>query len=63
MAFYGVGIEVKVRELNLQFKLALQQKSGSVGIRSLARIFRKMDVNGNRKLDPAEFEQALGAFG
>ena len=63
MAFYGVGIEVKVRELNLQFKLALQQKSGSVGIRSLARIFRRMDVNGNKKLDGAEFEQALAAFG
>jgi hypothetical protein len=56
MAFYGVGIEVKVRELNLQFKLALQQKSGTVGIRNLARIFKRMDVNGNKKLDGAEFE-------
>ncbi len=63
MAFYGVGIEVKVRELNLQFKLSLQQKSGAVGIRTLARIFRRMDVNGNRKLDAAEFESALATFG
>ncbi len=63
MAFYGVGIEVKVRELNLQFKLSLQQKSGTVGIRNLARIFRRMDVNGNKKLDGGEFEQALAAFG
>jgi len=23
MAFYGVGLDVKVRELNLQFKLAI----------------------------------------
>jgi hypothetical protein len=38
MAFYGVGLEVKVRELNLQFKLAIQQKGGA-GIRSLRRIF------------------------
>jgi len=51
-----------VRELNLQFKLAIQQKGG-VGLRSLARIFRRMDFNGNKKLDAAEFEQALGAFG
>lgn len=63
MAFYGVNLEVKVRELNLQFKLALQQKSGSTGIRTLARIFQRMDVNGNRKLDCSEFEQALAAFG
>lgn len=38
MAFYGVGLEVKVRELNLQFKLAIQQKGG-VGLRSLKKIF------------------------
>lgn len=63
MAFYGVNLEVKVRELNLQFKLALQSKGGSVGLRTLAKIFQRMDVNGNRKLDSSEFEQALGAFG
>lgn len=51
-----------VRELNLKFKLAVQQRGG-VGIRSLRRIFRQMDHNGNKKLDASEFEQALGAFG
>jgi hypothetical protein len=55
MAFYGVGLEVKVRELNLQFKLAIQQKGG-IGLRSLARIFKRMDFNGNKKLDAGEFE-------
>lgn len=63
MAFYGVGIEVKVRELNLQFKLALQSRGGAVGIRTLGKIFKRMDINGNRKLDSAEFEQALAQFG
>lgn len=63
MAFYGVNLEVKVRELNLQFKLSLQQKSGATGIRTLAKIFQRMDINGNRKLDSAEFEQALATFG
>jgi Ca2+-binding EF-hand superfamily protein len=62
MAFYGVQLDVMVRELNLQFKLAIQQKGG-VGIRSLRRIFNQMDFNGNRALDAQEFEQALAAFG
>lgn len=62
MAFYGVGLDVKVRELNLQFKLALQQKGGN-SLRNLKNIFDRMDFNGNKKLDPSEFEQALAAFG
>jgi len=62
MAFYGVNQDVMVRELNLRFKLAIQQKGG-VGLRSLKVIFRRMDFNGNKKLDTSEFEQALAAFG
>ena len=62
MAFYGVNMDVMVRELNLKFKLTIQQKGG-VGLRSLANIFRRMDFNGNKKLDAGEFEQALAAFG
>jgi len=62
MAFYGVNRDVMVRELNLKFKLAIQQRGG-IGIRSLGLIFRRMDFNGNKKLDASEFEQALAAFG
>ena len=62
MAFYGVNKDVMVRELNLKFKLFVQQKGG-IGIRSLRHIFRRMDFNGNGKLDQGEFEQALAAFG
>jgi Ca2+-binding EF-hand superfamily protein len=51
-----------VRELNLKFKLAVQQKGG-VGIRSLKHIFNRMDFNGSKGLDAGEFEQALAAFG
>lgn len=62
MAFYGVGLEVKVRELNMQFKMLIQQRGGH-GLRGLKKIFNKMDVNGNGKLEASEFEQALAAFG
>ncbi len=55
MAFYGVNLEVMVRELNLKFKLAIQAKGG-VGIRSLKGIFTRMDENGNKTLDMGEFE-------
>jgi hypothetical protein len=34
MAFYGVGLEVKVRELNLQYKMLIQQRGGN-GVRGL----------------------------
>lgn len=55
MAYYGVGLDCAVKELNLKFKMAIQQKGG-IGIRSLARIFQRMDFNGNKKLDIGEFE-------
>ena len=47
MTFYGVNLDVMVRELNLKFKLAVQQRGG-VGLRTLKVIFRRMDFNGNR---------------
>lgn len=58
MAFYGVSLEVKVRELNLQFKLLIQQKGG-IGLRGLKNIFNTYDTNGNKRLDGDEFEAAL----
>ena len=62
MAFYGVGCEVKVKELLLQIKMQIQNKPGR-GIRYLTVIFKRYDANGNKKLDPAEFEECLSAFG
>jgi hypothetical protein len=62
MAFYGVPLEVMVRELNIKFKLAIQNKGGN-GIRSLKTIFKRMDSNNNKSLDAGEFEQALAAYG
>jgi hypothetical protein len=42
MAFYGVGLEVKVRELQLNFRLLIQNKGGN-GVRGLKKILQKMD--------------------
>lgn len=50
MAFYGVGLEVAVNKVNLNFKMHIKQKGG-IGIRSLSRIFKRFDFNGNNKLD------------
>jgi len=55
MAFYGVNMDAMVRELNLKFKLAIQQKGG-IGLRSLKLIFKRMDFNSSKTLDIGEFE-------
>lgn len=62
MAFYGVGLDAAVKKLNFDFKTAIKKKGG-IGIRSLAIIFKKFDINGNKKLDIVEFEQALAEAG
>jgi len=62
MAYYGVGMEVMVKELNLKFKMFIQSKGG-VGLRRLKMIMNRADYNGSKTLDPSEFEQALAEFG
>jgi len=39
------------------------QKKGGIGIRTLGTIFRRMDNNGNKKLDIEEFTEALATYG
>ncbi len=62
MAFYGVSLDVKVKELLLQTKMHIQNKPGR-GIRYLKHIFKRYDENGNKQLDETEFEECLSAFG
>ena len=50
MAFYGVGLEVKVKELLLQVKMQIQNKPG-IDIRYSKVIFKRYDANGKGKLD------------
>ena len=62
MAYFGVDQEIRIQEINLNFKNIIRSKGG-IGLRTLSRIFKRMDVNGNKRLDAEEFEQALGAYG
>ena len=62
MSFYGVPLECMIRELNINLRLAIQNKGG-VGIRQLRNIFDRMDTNNSWCLDSNEFEQALAAYG
>ena len=62
MAYYGVDLDVRVKEVNLQFKNIIRSKGG-IGIRTLGSIFRGFDADGSQKLNPEEFEQALATFG
>ena len=62
MALYGVGLDVTVQKLNNQFKMKIKAKGG-LGIKSIGRIFRRFDDNGNKKLDLTEFEEALAECG
>jgi len=55
MAYFGVDLDVRIKDLQHQFKNILRQKGG-VGIRSMAALFKRMDFNGNKKLDACEFE-------
>ena len=55
MAFYGVGLEVKVKELLLQLKVQIQNKPGR-DIRYSKVIFKRYDANGKGKFDSKELE-------
>lgn len=62
MALYGVGLDVTVARINNQFKMQIKARGG-IGIKSIGRLFRRFDDNGNKKLDMMEFEEALAECG
>ena len=64
MAYYGVDKDIRIQEINLNFKNIIRNRQGGqLGLRSLAQIFKRMDKSGNGKLDEGEFEAAMGQFG
>jgi hypothetical protein len=62
MSLFGVGLDIEVKRINTNFKILIQKKGG-IGIRTLGTIFRRLDNNGNKRLDEEEFTQALAEFG
>ena len=62
MAFFGVDYEVRIDEMNLQFKNILRSR-GIMSFMKLKETFAKFVKNQNVKLDAREFENALAAFG
>jgi len=64
MAYFGVDKDIRIQEINLNFKNIIRNRQGGqLGLRSLAHIFKRMDRSGNGKLDEGEFEAAMGQFG
>lgn len=57
-------VEVDFSDLVVaKFREIVLQRGGSSGIRSLGRIFRIMDNDGNRKLSPQELQSGLNDYG
>jgi|LauGreDrversion4_2_1035121.scaffolds.fasta_scaffold395217_1 hypothetical protein len=62
MAYFGVDQDIRIQEINLNFKNQIRNRGG-IGLISLGKIFREMDANLNRRLEPEEFEAALASCG
>lgn len=60
---YGVGLDIETKRILMCFKMQIMKSGGGLGIRTLSTIFRRLDQNGNRKLDKQEFTDALASFG
>jgi hypothetical protein len=52
----------RIEEINDKIRAQLFRK-GTVGLAGVATVFRQADFNGNKKLDPDEFEEALSFAG
>ena len=64
MAFFGVDEQIRIEEINHQFKNIIRQKGNqATGLSFLRDAFCKFDKNGNGKLEEREFEQALASYG
>lgn len=46
MAYFGVDAEIRINEMNLNFKNIIRSKGG-IGLRTLGVFFKRMDFNGN----------------
>ena len=58
----ALSLEERVEEINDKIRAQLFRK-GTNGLSGVARVFKQADFNGNKKLDPDEFEEALSFAG
>lgn len=48
---YGIGVEVEVQRINMQLVMKLQKSNDTLGIRNLAGILSKADVDNKGIMD------------
>ncbi len=51
-----------IQDIIADIKSYLKER-GFLGIRAISQLFKSIDKNGNRKIDPEEFFWGLNAFG
>lgn len=59
----GMSVNPATRSIMEQFRYKIAQRGGLNGIRTLGRIFRHLDFNGNHRLNQEELKIALEEFG
>ena len=62
MSLFGVGLDIEVKRIHLNMRLAISKRGGN-GIVNLRKIFKNADYTGDGKLNFKEFEEALSEFG
>ena len=62
MAFFGVDMQIRIEEMNLNFRNTIRTKGGR-GLNDLRDICKRHDFNQCGSLDHKEFEAALGEYG
>lgn len=62
MAFFGVDMQIRIEEMNLNFRNTIRTKGG-MGLHDLRTICKRHDFNECGSLDNAEFCNALQEYG
>ena len=61
-SFFGVGLDVETKRLNLQLQMQLQKRTDGLSIRNLLACLVAQDTNNSGTLDYEEFETGLKKY-